>query len=34
PQVQATFWLVMGYALMLPSMAMISQELKRAKATR
>jgi len=31
PQVQATFWLVMGYALMLPSMAMISVELKKRK---
>lgn len=29
PQVQALFWLVTGYALMLPSMAMISIDLKR-----
>ena len=28
PQVQAIFWLVVGYSLMLPSMAMISVELK------
>ena len=32
PQVQAIFWLVMGYALMLPSMAMISLELRKQKA--
>lgn len=31
PQVQAIFWLVTGYALMLPSMAMISLELKKRK---
>jgi hypothetical protein len=31
PQVQAIFWLVMGYSLMLPSMAMISLELKKRK---
>lgn len=31
PQVQAVFWLFAGYAFMLPSMAMISVELKRAK---
>lgn len=29
PQVQAVFWLVMGYALTLPSLALISTELKR-----
>lgn len=29
PQVQAIFWLVIGYVLMLPSLAMISQELSR-----
>jgi hypothetical protein len=29
PQVQAVFWLVIGYALMLPSLAMISTELKK-----
>lgn len=29
PQVQAIFWLVMGYALMLPSMAMVSLELRK-----
>lgn len=29
PQVQAVFWLVLGYALMLPSMAMLSLELGR-----
>lgn len=29
PQAQALFWLVMGYALMLPSMAMLSLDLKR-----
>ena len=29
PQVQAIFWLVIGYALMLPSLAMISKELKK-----
>jgi hypothetical protein len=29
PQAQAVFWLVIGYALMLPSLAMISQELSR-----
>ena len=28
PQVQATFWLVLGYSFMLPSMAMISLELQ------
>lgn len=32
PQVQAIFWLVMGYSVMLPSMAMISLELKKRKA--
>lgn len=31
PQVQAIFWLVTGYSLMLPSMAMISLELKKRK---
>jgi len=31
PQVQALFWLVFGYAFMLPSMAMISLELKKTK---
>ena len=31
PQVQAIFWLIMGYSLMLPSMAMISLELKKRK---
>lgn len=31
PQVQALFWLVFGYAFMLPSMAMISLELAKAK---
>jgi hypothetical protein len=30
PQVQALFWLVFGYAFMLPSMSMISLELKKA----
>ena len=29
PQVQAVFWLLFAYTLMLPSMAMISQDLKR-----
>jgi hypothetical protein len=29
PQVQAVFWLIMGYSAMLPSLAMISQELSR-----
>ena len=29
PQVQAVFWLLFAYVLMLPSMAMISQDLKR-----
>ena len=29
PQVQAVFWLIFGYAFMLPSMAMISIDLKR-----
>lgn len=29
PQVQAIFWLVLGYALMLPSMAMLSLELQK-----
>jgi hypothetical protein len=29
PQVQAVFWLVMGYSLMLPSLAMISTELRK-----
>jgi hypothetical protein len=29
PQVQAVFWLLVAYTLMLPSMAMISQDLKR-----
>ncbi len=31
PQVQAIFWLIIGYSLMLPSMAMISLELKKRK---
>ena len=31
PQVQALFWLVFGYSFMLPSMAMLSQELKKEK---
>lgn len=31
PQVQALFWLVFGYSFMLPSMAMLSQELKKGK---
>lgn len=31
PQVQAIFWLVMGYSLMMPSMAMISLEVKKAR---
>jgi len=34
PDVQAIFWLVLGYSFMLPSMAMISLELKRGKGTR
>jgi hypothetical protein len=34
PQVQAIFWLIMGYALMLPSMAMISVELNKGKGQR
>ena len=34
PQVQATFWLVLGYSFMLPSMAMISLELKKGKGQR
>ena len=34
PQVQAIFWLIFGYSFMLPSMAMISLELKRSKGTR
>jgi hypothetical protein len=29
PQVQAVFWLLLAYALMLPSMAMLSQDLKK-----
>ena len=31
PQVQAIFWLIIGYSLMLPSLAMISLELKKRK---
>jgi hypothetical protein len=34
PQVQAAFWLVLGYSFMLPSMAMISLELKKRKGSR
>jgi hypothetical protein len=34
PQVQAIFWLIFGYSLMLPSMAMISLELKKGKGQR
>lgn len=34
PQVQATFWLVLGYSFMLPSMAMISLELKKGRGQR
>ena len=29
PQVQAIFWLIFGYSFMLPSMSMISLELKK-----